>query len=59
MSLINYLKETKEELKEVSWPTRRQTIIWTILVIVISTIVAVFLGAIDLGLKQLLSTLLK
>lgn len=59
MSLINYLKETKEELKEVTWPSKRQTTIWTILVIVISTIVAVFLGAIDFGLKDLLSVLIK
>ena len=59
MNLTNYLKETKEELKEVKWPTRSQTIIWTVLVIVLSIIVAVFLGAVDFGLKDLLSYIIK
>lgn len=59
MNLLNYFKETQAELKEVSWPTKRQTIIFTILVIVISVFVAVFLGGIDFVLKQMLSFILK
>ncbi len=52
--LIQYLKETKAELKEVVFPTTSQTITFTVLVIVISTIVAVSLGGIDIGLRALL-----
>ena len=59
MNLFNYLKETKTELKEVSWPTKSQTIIFTALVILISVIVAVLLGGVDFGLKQALTFLLK
>ncbi|MCK5591959.1 MAG: preprotein translocase subunit SecE [Candidatus Pacebacteria bacterium] len=47
MNLINYLKETKEELKHVSWPTQKQITNFTILVIIISIFIALFLGFFD------------
>ncbi len=46
-SFIQYIKDTKSELKHVSWPTRSQTIWFTVLVIVISLLTAVYLGAFD------------
>ncbi len=52
--LLQYLKETRTELKEVVFPTSSQTIIYTILVILISVLVAVSLGGIDIGLRALL-----
>lgn len=45
--LIDYLKETREELKHVSWPTRRQAIAFTVAVIVISLVAAIYLGFFD------------
>ncbi len=44
---IQYLKDTRGELKHVSWPTQKQTTIFTILVIVLSLIVALYLGVLD------------
>ncbi|MFZ2484804.1 MAG: preprotein translocase subunit SecE [Minisyncoccia bacterium] len=44
---LNYIKDTRGELKHVSWPTRRQSITFTIVVIVISILVAIFLGFFD------------
>ena len=52
--LIQYLKETKNELKEVVFPTSSQTITYTVLVIVISIVVAVTLGGVDLSLRTVL-----
>jgi preprotein translocase SecE subunit len=52
MNLLNYLKETKAELKEVKFPTTSQTIVFTMTVILVSIIVAALLGAVDLGLKE-------
>lgn len=46
-TLINYFKETKEEMNHVSWPTRHQTVVYTSLVIFISIFVAVLLGVFD------------
>jgi len=55
MSRISeYLKETKGELKHVTWPTRNQAILFTFVVIVFSVIVAFFLGAFDLVFTYLL-----
>lgn len=46
-SFIQYIKDTKTELKHVSWPTKSQAIAFTVLVIAISLITAVYLGALD------------
>jgi preprotein translocase subunit SecE len=59
MNLFTYLKAVRAELKEVAWPTRAQTISFTIIVILISVITAAFLGGVDFGLKQALTHILK
>jgi preprotein translocase subunit SecE len=46
-SFINYLKDTKEEIKHVSWPTQKQATVYTALVIGISAFTAVFLAIAD------------
>jgi len=45
--LIDYVKGTRVELKSVSWPTKKQTINFTLLVIGFSLATAVFLGLFD------------
>jgi len=45
--LINYIKDTRGELKHVSWPTRKQSIVYTVVVIAISILVSIFLGFFD------------
>lgn len=56
--LINYFKESKTELKKVSWPSRQETITHTALVIGISLGIAVFFGFLDyvlaLGVEKLI-----
>ncbi|HSE34589.1 MAG TPA: preprotein translocase subunit SecE [Candidatus Paceibacterota bacterium] len=47
MGLITYLKETKAELRHVSWPTQKQTINFTVLVIAISLVTGLVLGLMD------------
>jgi len=44
---VNYIKDTRGELTHVSWPTRRQAIAFTGVVIVVSVVTAVFLGFFD------------
>jgi len=45
--LINYVKLSRLELKHVNWPTKKNIIKFTLLVIVISLLMAVFLGFLD------------
>lgn len=56
--LINYLKETRTELLEVTWPTKAQTVTYALIVIGISAVVAIFLSGVDFSLKAALSNLL-
>jgi len=45
--MFNYLKETKAEMSHVTWPTTRQAVIYTVLVISVTVIVAALLGFFD------------
>ncbi len=58
-NIIGFLKEVKEELSKVSWPTREQTIRYTVLVIIVAVVVGVFLGSLDLLLTKLTTVLLE
>lgn len=58
MSLINYFKDTKAEMKHVSWPTQSQVINFTLLVLGLSLGTGILLGAFDIiftsGLKTII-----
>ena len=54
MKLKEYLQETKVELSHVSWPTKNQAVVYTIVVIVISFVTAFYLGAFDYLFQTLL-----
>jgi preprotein translocase subunit SecE len=54
----NFLKEVRLELTKVTWTTREELIYSTVVVIVVSIILSVFVGVIDLGLSNLASMLL-
>ena len=48
MSILSYFRETQGELAHVNWPSKRQSVIFSVVVILISVAVAAFLGAFDL-----------
>ena len=49
--VIRYFYEAKEELEKVVWPTRRETITSTLIVIGVSLGTAAAIGAIDYALN--------
>ncbi len=55
MNIVEYIKETKGELKHVSWSTRKQAVTFTAIVIALSLFVAMFLGLFDFVFTKLLS----
>ena len=57
-SLLNYLRSTRGELKHVSWPTQRQVVVYTILVVLVSIFTVVYLGVLDFGFTRILSIIL-
>jgi preprotein translocase subunit SecE len=46
--LVRYFKETRAELRKVTWPTRRQATNLTLIVLAVTVAMALFLGAFDL-----------
>ena len=58
MSISTYLKDTRAEFKHVKWPTRSQAIWYSVAVIIISIVMAYFLGAFDFLFQSGLSKLL-
>ncbi len=56
--VIQFLQEAKAELKKVTWPTPKQTMASTAVVIVISVVVSIYLGVIDFGLVKLIKFIL-
>jgi preprotein translocase subunit SecE len=52
--VTQFLKEAKVELMKVTWPTPKQTLASTSVVIVVVVIVSLFLGIIDFGLSKLI-----
>jgi preprotein translocase subunit SecE len=56
--ITNFLKETRMEMNNVKWPTRKQTIGFTVAVLAVSVFVAYYLGLFDFIFKQGLEKLL-
>jgi preprotein translocase subunit SecE len=52
--LVRYFKETRAELRKVSWPTRKQATNLTLIVLAVTIAMAIFLGAVDLLFVKLL-----
>ncbi len=55
---LAYLRQAREELNKVSWPSRETTIRYTGIVVVGSILVAAIIGAFDLILVRVLESLI-
>lgn len=58
MNLLSYLDEVKSEMARVVWPTRKQVVELTILVIFISIIVGIYVGGLDFVFTNVLNKIL-
>jgi preprotein translocase subunit SecE len=56
---VQFLREVKAELKLVTWPTRKDTIGVTVVVLVLVMIIALFLGVVDIGLSKIIRFVLQ
>lgn len=56
---VNFLKEVRSELSKVSWSTKQELLASTGLVIVVTVLMTVFIGIVDLGLSKFLSAIFK
>jgi len=56
--ITTFLKEVRLEMKKVNWPSRRETIQYTLIVIGVSVVVAIYLGGLDFIFSFLLNKLI-
>lgn len=59
MNPVGFLREVKMELEKVVWPTKRQALELTVLVVVISVIVGVYVGGLDFAFTSIMNALVK
>ena len=57
--LIQFFKDVRVELSKVVWPSRKEAIKLTAIVIAFSLAVAAFLGLIDFGMVKFLALIVK
>ena len=56
--LSQYLKDSKGEMKKVTWPSRKATVGLTWVVLVVVLIISLYLGVVDLGLSKMIKLIL-
>lgn len=56
--IIRYIREAREELAKVAWPSRQDTVRYSVLVIVVSLGLAAIIAGIDWGLANGLEKLI-
>ena len=56
--LRDFFEESKVELKKVTWPTRKETIATSLAVLVLTVVMALYLGVVDFGLSRLIQFIL-
>jgi preprotein translocase subunit SecE len=56
--IFQFLKEVRFELRRVSWPSRKETLAGTAVVLIIVFIAAFFLGIVDMGLSEVIKMVL-
>lgn len=55
---LQFLREVKIELKKVAWPSRKQAVGSTVVVVILVMLVSFFLGVVDIGLSSLIKAVL-
>ena len=55
---IQFLSEVKGEVKKVTWPSKKEALGGTAVVLVVVFVMALFLGLVDLLLSKIVETLL-
>lgn len=56
--VLDFIRESKAELKRVSWPTKKQVWYSTLVVVALTFVVGAYLGLVDLLLTAVFSRIL-
>jgi preprotein translocase subunit SecE len=58
-AIIRYIKETRAELRKVSWPSREEAINLTAIVVAVTAAMALFLGVVDFLFSKLFGLIIR
>ena len=58
MQITQYLRDVRAELRHVKWPSRQTVTVFTSIVVVLSILTAIYLGAFDFVFSEIIKTLI-
>jgi preprotein translocase subunit SecE len=58
-AVVKYFKETRAEVRKISWPSREEAINLTIIVMTVTIAMAAFLGVVDFLFSRLFSLIIR
>ncbi|MBC7340300.1 MAG: preprotein translocase subunit SecE [Firmicutes bacterium] len=56
---VAYFRETRLEMRKVVWPSRRETVVYTLVVVAATAVVGVLIWVFDIGLSAVLRTIIR
>lgn len=56
--VINYLRDVRQEMSKVSWPTREELVESTTIVLILSGILSVYMFVVDTALSKIVQFIL-
>ena len=56
--VVTFVRESRDELKKVTWPERDEVTSFTVVVIVAVVVVSIFLWIVDTGLMTIMQTVM-
>jgi preprotein translocase subunit SecE len=54
-----FFREVLAEFRRVNWPSRQELVNSTVVVLVVTVVIAFFLGAVDIGLARIVEKILR
>ena len=55
---LQFLQQVRSEVSKIVWPTRREVLLTTIMVFILSALAAVFFSLVDLGIRTGLTAII-
>ena len=55
---LKFVNEVRAEVSKVTWPTRREVVLTTVMVFVMTALLATFFAVVDLGIRGALNVVL-
>lgn len=56
---LQFIKEVKQELKKVVWPSKKETVRLTAVVIIVCLVIGLYIGGLDLIFTKLMELVIK